>query len=221
MSQPCAFVMDLRQWCTENNATPHCLPPSERHCHPRQITTDSREIPENGVYVPLQGVHFDGHDFITQSLSEGARLAFCQKDVYAAHAHDPQWQTLPLILVEDTLKAFQSLAYSWRRKLNTPLIAITGSSGKTSTKEILKQVFARDFNARKLEQRNRCTQNLAHAHPGTHPLSDRNGHAGLRPNSRAVRDSVTRLWRDHQYWACAPGRAGVSSGHCTSQVGTG
>jgi UDP-N-acetylmuramoyl-tripeptide--D-alanyl-D-alanine ligase len=145
MSQSSAFVMDLSQWCTENHATPHGLDASKLRCHPHQITTDSREIPENGIYIPLQGEHFDGHDFILQSLEAGARVSFCQKEVYAAHAHEPDWKHLPLILVDDTLKAFQSLAHTWRRQLNIPVIAITGSSGKTSTKEILKQVFARDF----------------------------------------------------------------------------
>lgn len=144
MSQPSHFVIDLDQWCAENNATPHGLNASDLHCYAHQITTDSRELPENSVYIPLQGEHFDGHDFIVQSLNHGARIALCQNEVYAAHAHE--WKALPLILVEDTLKAFQSLANTWRRCLNIPVIAITGSSGKTSTKEILKQVFARDFN---------------------------------------------------------------------------
>lgn len=146
-SQPSAFVIDLYPWCEENNAIPRGLDAATLTCRPDQISTDSRTLIHGGIYVPLRGENFEGHDFILQSLEAGASLSFCERDFFAQQqSTDPRWEKAPLILVDDTLKAFQSLAHTWRRLLNTPIIAITGSSGKTSTKEILKQVFARDFN---------------------------------------------------------------------------
>lgn len=136
-------TIPLLQWCQSQGAKPQHLHLESLSLFPQQLFTDTREAPAEGVYLPLRGEHFDGHAFLTQALQAGALWAFCEKAYYQAHAEE--LAALPLMLVEDTLVALQTLARSWRRELGVPVIAITGSSGKTSTKEILKQVFARDF----------------------------------------------------------------------------
>lgn len=142
MSQNTHFI-DLTQWSTENGAQLQNIPAAHLQLQPAQLFTDTRQQPDQGAYLPLVGESFDGHRFLVSALDNGALWAFCAQDHY-----DQNQSTLkdrPLILVRDTLKALQSLARTWRRLLKPLVIAITGSSGKTSTKEILKQVFARDF----------------------------------------------------------------------------
>lgn len=106
---------------------------------PRNLSTDSRNLKAGSVYLPLVGERFDGHDFMLQAFEAGAVLAFCEQRYYLAHRE--RLQDLNLLLVSDSLKAYQSLARHWRRQWGRPVIAITGSSGKTSTKEILAQVL--------------------------------------------------------------------------------
>lgn len=137
-------MIPMVRWLEEQEAQLHGLDLEQAFLFPNDVFTDTREIPDAGVYLPLRGEHFDGHTFLGQALANGARWAFCERAYY--QAHQESLVHLPLILVDNTLVALQTLARAWRRELGIPVIAITGSSGKTSTKEILKQVFARDFN---------------------------------------------------------------------------
>ncbi|MGE3726454.1 MAG: UDP-N-acetylmuramoyl-tripeptide--D-alanyl-D-alanine ligase [Candidatus Sericytochromatia bacterium] len=107
---------------------------------PHLISTDSRTIPPGGIFIPLRGENHDGHRFLKQSLEQGAHLAFCHTDFYQEHRSE--LADLPLILVSDTLYAYQMLARQWRRQMALPVVGITGSSGKTSTKELLAAVLA-------------------------------------------------------------------------------
>lgn len=107
---------------------------------PRAISTDTRRLAPGALYVPLRGERFDGHDYLAQAFAAGATLALCERAMFEA-ASD-QLQQLPLILVDSALSAYQDLARCWHRQLGTPVIGITGSSGKTSTKEILYQVLS-------------------------------------------------------------------------------
>ncbi len=140
MSESPSF--DLMAWASEYGATGKALSPDVetalRQITPQQLCTDTRELKAGDIYVPLKGEHFDGHHFIEQAFEAGAVLALCAADA-------PLETQRPVLRVDDTLKAFQDLARQWRRQCNVTVIGITGSSGKTSTKEILKQIFARDF----------------------------------------------------------------------------
>lgn len=107
---------------------------------PSLISTDSRQIPQGGIFIPLRGETHDGHLFLKQALLQGARLGFCELSYY--EAHQGELNDLPLILVADTLLAYQMLARQWRRQRGVPVVGITGSSGKTSTKELLAAVLA-------------------------------------------------------------------------------
>ena len=93
-----------------------------------RIATDSRMIEAGDLYVALVGENFDGHDFVAESLAKGARGAVVSKTAAGANG--------PLYLVPDTLVALGALAAFRRRALRAPVVAITGSSGKTTTKDL-------------------------------------------------------------------------------------
>ena len=94
------------------------------------------------MFFALHGASFDGNDYAVQSLEKGASVAVVDREdiVIANPAHAEQ-----LILVEDTLQALQALAREHRRELAIPIIAIAGSNGKTTTKELVSRVLAERF----------------------------------------------------------------------------
>ena len=98
------------------------------------ISTDSRTISKGELYIPIKGERFDGHDFIDDAIKNGAIAYLTERQ------EDSSKKSIP-ILVENTLKAFHDLAFYYRRKFDIPLIGITGSSGKTTTKDILASVL--------------------------------------------------------------------------------
>ena len=102
------------------------------------ISTDTRNLPAGCVFFALHGEHFDGNKFAKQALEQGATLAVIDNPEYA----------LPegTLLVKDTLRALQDLARAWRRELGLPIIAITGTNGKTTTKELLAAVLSTKYN---------------------------------------------------------------------------
>ncbi|MEM6451391.1 MAG: UDP-N-acetylmuramoyl-tripeptide--D-alanyl-D-alanine ligase [Cyanobacteria bacterium P01_D01_bin.105] len=108
-------------------------------CTIRGITTDTRTVSPGELFVALEGERFDGHHFVTQAIEKGVIAAVVHKD--AVHKDAIQNNTtrgeLPLLTVENTLSAYQSLGRWWRQQCGIPVIAITGSVGKTTTKELL------------------------------------------------------------------------------------
>lgn len=96
------------------------------------VTTDSRGDVRGKVFLALKGDVFDGHDFIKSCVEKdvGAIISSEWNDAYKALSERVTW-----IQVDDTLKALQSLGQYWRKKLNTKVIGITGSNGKTSVKD--------------------------------------------------------------------------------------
>ena len=102
-----------------------------------KISTDSRDIDENTLFVALVGERFDAHDFIKDVLSKGAKAVVCSKRV----CDDDR-----LILVEDTGKALLDIAHGYRKTFNIPFVALTGSVGKTTTKGMVYAVVKQKFN---------------------------------------------------------------------------
>ncbi|MCA9808419.1 MAG: UDP-N-acetylmuramoyl-tripeptide--D-alanyl-D-alanine ligase, partial [Cyanobacteria bacterium HKST-UBA06] len=99
------------------------------------LETDTRQLGSHDFYVPLSGASFDGHAFIEQAYGQGAVGSLVAADYLEAH---PELLRFPnLIAVTDTLLAYQALARFHRRRSKAKVIAITGSSGKTTTKEML------------------------------------------------------------------------------------
>ena len=108
----------------------------------REIIKDSRVMSNHGLYVPIAGDRFDGHQFIEGAVENGAVATFWQKDI-------PLPPNLPssllVLFVEDTVKALQELAAAYRREVNPTVIGITGSNGKTTTKDLAKAVMETTF----------------------------------------------------------------------------
>ena len=105
--------------------------------HPR-ISTDSRRIEPGSIFFALRGANFDGNDFVQEALEKGAVAAVTDNAGIAAS--DGR-----ILHVEDTLKALQELAREHRRALGIPILAISGSNGKTTTKELVSRVLAERF----------------------------------------------------------------------------
>lgn len=99
------------------------------------VSIDTRNIQAGNLFIPLTGANSNGHLFVEKAIQNGASAALWQKDV----PNPPV--DVPLIFVEDTLQALQQLASAYRQMLNVKFIGITGSNGKTTTKEILSNVL--------------------------------------------------------------------------------
>ncbi len=102
------------------------------------VNTDSRAIRRGDLFVALKGERFDGHRFVAQAAAAGAAAAMVA-DAGAGQVN-PDIK-LPLIVVKDTRLALGRLASCWRNKFTMPLVALTGSSGKTTVKEMLALIF--------------------------------------------------------------------------------
>ena len=106
------------------------------------VTTDSRKIESGALFFALHGASFDGNDYAIAALEQGASVAVIdRKDILEGN---PDYAER-LLLVEDTLQALQALAQEHRRRLAIPIIAIAGSNGKTTTKELVSRVLAEKF----------------------------------------------------------------------------
>jgi UDP-N-acetylmuramoyl-tripeptide--D-alanyl-D-alanine ligase len=105
------------------------------------VSTDSRDVREDDLFVPLQGPNHDGHEFLFPALEAGARGSLIHRDI---NRDTPQRLTNHvLIQVQDTLLSLSDLASAHRKLYPIPLIAVTGSSGKTTVKEMIATVLRR------------------------------------------------------------------------------
>ncbi|PLR86300.1 UDP-N-acetylmuramoyl-tripeptide--D-alanyl-D-alanine ligase [Bacillus canaveralius] len=109
------------------------------------VSIDSRKIETGNLFIPFKGEHADGHRFVEEAVNKGAGAAFWQKDV----PNPPV--DLPVIIVEDTLLALQELAANYRDELSTKIIGITGSNGKTTTKDMMASVLSLEYKVQKTE----------------------------------------------------------------------
>ena len=109
------------------------------------VSTDSRRVEQGCLFIPLVGERFDGHTYLTQALESGAAGCLCSRLPEAL---------VPgkfYVQVEDTLRALGQLAGWYREKFPIPVVQITGSAGKTTTKEMIASVLSRHFLTLKTE----------------------------------------------------------------------
>lgn len=102
------------------------------------VCTDTRNINKNSIFIALKGANFNGNTFAQEALKSGACYAIVDDAKYVS-SHET-------ILVSDTLETLQKLANYHRKILNIPILALTGSNGKTTTKELIYQVLSKKFN---------------------------------------------------------------------------
>ena len=110
------------------------------------VSIDSRKINEGALFIPFKGENVDGHRFITQALNDGAGAVFSEKE--NKHSEGNQG---PIIWVEDTLIALQQLAKAYLNHVNPKVIAVTGSNGKTTTKDMIESVLSTEFKVKKTQ----------------------------------------------------------------------
>tara|TARA_B100000214_G_scaffold372263_1_gene350184 strand:- start:1985 stop:3325 length:1341 start_codon:yes stop_codon:yes gene_type:complete len=101
------------------------------------IATDSREIQSGDLYIAIKGEKVDGHSFLNQVFENGALAALVSDINDQVHGNQIQ--------VRDTIESIGKIATEWRRQFNIPIIGITGSNGKTSTKELLRHILSSKF----------------------------------------------------------------------------
>lgn len=104
------------------------------------VTTDSRDCPEGSIFFALKGASFNGNKFAAVALQQGCAFAVVDEPEYCAQGDERY------ILVDDVLHAFQLLARHHRRTLGTRIVGITGTNGKTTTKELMAAVLGEKYN---------------------------------------------------------------------------
>ncbi|WP_442597593.1 UDP-N-acetylmuramoyl-tripeptide--D-alanyl-D-alanine ligase [Neobacillus sp. D3-1R] len=107
------------------------------------VCIDSRKLEKGNLFVPFIGQNMDGHQFVEEAIKQGAAAALWQKNVPNPPVH------LPIIIVEDTLTALQELAKSYRHQLDLKVIGVTGSNGKTTTKDMVANLLALKYKVQK------------------------------------------------------------------------
>ena len=107
------------------------------------VSTDSRQIPPETLFLPLKGERFDAHDFIAKAVDNGAAAV-------VSHRQNETYP-VPVLYVENTAQALLDLAGGYRRLCGGKVVGVTGSVGKTTTKELLYAVLRQQFCAQKTE----------------------------------------------------------------------
>ena len=108
------------------------------------ITTDSRDCPEGSIFLALKGDRFDGNQFATKALEQGCAYAIVDDPSVSCAVAPPLQERF--ILVDDCLQTFKDLAREHRRQFQIPVIGITGTNGKTTTKELVATVLSQKYN---------------------------------------------------------------------------
>lgn len=111
--------------------------------HIEGISIDSRNVTKNSLFIPIKGMTVNGHSFVKDALKNGAIATLWNKD----EPNPPD--EIALILVDDTVKGLQELSKHYRSRLRTKIVGITGSNGKTSTKDISAALLSQKFKTQK------------------------------------------------------------------------
>jgi hypothetical protein len=158
------------------------------------VSTDSRAVATGDLFVAIVGERFDGHSYVEEAMRRGAVAALTAHRVEAR-------LPIPQVVDGDTRIALGKLAADWRARFDMPLVALTGSNGKTTVKEMvasilvfacLERVGARD--RRQPQQRHRHAAHAAEAAARASLRGDRDGDEPSRARSTTSRGSRRRTW---------------------------
>ena len=105
------------------------------------VSTDSRTVREGEIFFAIRGENFDGHKFLAEAFAQGCSIA-----VVESAANIEAVKTMPLLVVHNTIHALGELARLYRLKFDIPVLAIAGSNGKTTTKEMVAKVLSTKYN---------------------------------------------------------------------------
>lgn len=116
---------------------------SDKNIEITSVERDSRQIKDGSLFLAIRGERVDGHDYIEKCFASGAVCAVCEKV--------PDNATKPYILVDSTLEAVKKIAKAYRQKFDIPVVGVSGSVGKTSTKEMLYAVLSQKYKTHKTQ----------------------------------------------------------------------
>ncbi len=114
------------------------------------VEIDSRKVKKGTLFVAIKGEKLDGHDFVQEAINNGAGAVVINKNRLRKFSKIE----IPIITVEDSIKAYGDIARTWRKKLGAKVISVTGSNGKTTTKEIISTLLSEKFEVIKTEANN-------------------------------------------------------------------
>ena len=114
------------------------------------VSIDTRTIKKNSIFVAIKGQNFDGHNYVKMAINKGAKAIV----VSSRKLNNFEDVNVPIISVRNTTKAYADLARIWRNKLSAKVISITGSNGKTTTKEIVAHLLSQKFKVHKTYSNN-------------------------------------------------------------------
>jgi UDP-N-acetylmuramoyl-tripeptide--D-alanyl-D-alanine ligase len=106
------------------------------------INTDTRNLQPGEGFLALRGNKFDGHNFVDEAIEKGASCVIVGQEYTLSNEVEQLSNNIPILQVENPLKAYQKIARWWRHRFHIPVISITGSVGKTTTKELIATVLA-------------------------------------------------------------------------------
>ncbi len=112
-----------------------------KECEITEISTDTRTITQGSLFVAIKGDNFDGNEFVKKAIDQGASATVCERET----------EGCPCIVVEDTRKAFLDIARLYRKKFSPVLVGVTGSVGKTTTKEMTALVLSEKYKTLKTQ----------------------------------------------------------------------
>src|ERR1041385_2025336 len=104
------------------------------------VSTDSRTVMQRELFFALRGETFDGHEFVAKAFERGSACVVVDERASVARHHRQ-----PILVVKDTTKALGQLANIYRKKFDIPFIAVAGSNGKTTTKEMIATVLGKKY----------------------------------------------------------------------------